>query len=167
MATVELVDTRPRRRLWLVPVGYLGVLAVLIVLMQSVRLLDPTGYEGRSTGAAMTAAWCAGLGVFLLGVVRRHNSRFTMRTLAILTAVVAVYLGLCRALNPVIPTLIAAAGFSLAMLREVQIADGKPRPFRGPLSRAVMAAGGLFFLAHALRVLGYVVLISTGVVKVP
>ena len=90
MAIVTLL--RPPWRPWSVLAGYLVVLAALVTLMQHVRWLDPSGFETRNLGAAMVAAWCAGLGVLLLGVVRRHNSRFTLRTLSILTAVIAVYL---------------------------------------------------------------------------
>ena len=43
----------------------------------------------------------------------------------------------------------------------------EPEPYRGQLSRVVMAVGGLMFLAHSLRVLGYLVLIQLGSVRVP
>ncbi len=97
-------------------------------------------------GAAMVAAGCAGLGALLLGVVRRHNSRFTLKTLAILTAVIAVYLGMCQAVHPVIPTMIVAAGLSMAMLYAVQRIGTETQPYRGPICRVIMAVGGLVFL---------------------
>jgi len=124
-----------------------GVVVVLIG--------DPSRFETRTLGTAMVAAWCAGLGVLLLGVVRRHNSRFTLRTLCILAALIAVYLGLCQAVQPVIPTMIVAAGLSIAMLYEVQRIGTEAQPYRGRLSRVIMAVGGLIFLAHAVRVLGF------------
>jgi 4-hydroxybenzoate polyprenyltransferase len=105
--------------------------------------------------------------VLLLGIVRRHNSRFTLRTLAILTAAIAVYLGLCQAIRPVIPTLIVAAGLSIAMLYEVQRIGTEHQPFRGQLSRVVMTVGGLIFLAHCIRVLGFFVLVCVGLVGTP
>jgi len=149
----------------LVLASYLVVLVVLIILMQNVRWLDPGGFAGRYLGTAMVVAWCAGLGVLLLGVVRRHNSQFTLRTLAILTAAFAVYLGLCQALHPVIPTLVVAGGLSIAMLYEVQRIGTEPQPFRGQLSRVVMAVGGLIFLAHCVNVLGFFVLARVGLVE--
>jgi hypothetical protein len=99
---------------------------------------------------------------FNLGVVRRHNSRFTLRTLTILTATIAVYLGLCQALHPAIPTMTVAAGLSMAMLYEVQRIGTERRPFRGQLNRVVMAVGGLIVLAHCVRVLGFFVLARVG-----
>ena len=115
-------------------------------------------------GAAMVAMWCAGLGLVLLGIVRQHNSRFKLRTLAILTAVIAVYLGMCQAIHPVIPTIIVAAGLSMAMLYEVQRKGTETKPYRGPICRVIMAVGGLVFLAHAVRVLGFMLLIRLGLV---
>jgi hypothetical protein len=165
MATITESGPRPPWRPWLVFASYLVVLAVLIILMQNVRWLDPS--QGGSLGTAMVVAWCAGLGVLLLGVVRRHNSRFTLRTLTLLTAVIAVYLGLCQALHPVIPTMIVAAGLSIVMLYEVQRIGTEQLPFRAPLSRVVMAVGGLVFLAHCIRVLGFFVLVRVGVVGMP
>jgi hypothetical protein len=154
-------------RPWLVIGCYLVVLAVLIILMQNVPLLDPSGFEGRNLGIAMVVAWCAALGVLLLGVIRRHNSRFTLRTLVILTAAIAVYLGLCQALHAVIPTMAVASGLSAVMLFEVQRIGTEATPFRGQHSRIVMAAGGLIFLSHCIRVLGYFMLIQLGLVAMP
>jgi hypothetical protein len=165
MATLAASVSRPRWRPWLILASYLAVLAILIILMQNVPRLDPSG--GRYLGTAMVVAWCAGLGVLLLGVVRRHNSRFTLRTLTILTAVIAVYLGLCQAVYPVIPTMIVAAGLSIAMLYEVQRIGTEHQPFRGQLSRVVMAVGGLVCLAHCVRVLGLFVLVRAGLVGMP
>jgi hypothetical protein len=70
---------------------------------------------------------------------RRHGSRFTLRALVMLTAVLARFLGLCQAIGPVVPTLFAAAGLSVAMLCEAQhfgwnTEDGA-RPYRGRVSR--------------------------------
>src|SRR5262245_7382960 len=78
-------------RSWLVFKVYLISVAALIALMQIPRL-DPTGFHGRPLAVSMTVAWCAGLLVLALGVTRRHGSRFTLRTLALLIAVIAVYL---------------------------------------------------------------------------
>ena len=64
MATLSV----SRRRLWLVL-----AIAVLVTLMQNVQWLDPGGFQGRYLGAVMTGAWCAGLGILLLGVVRQHG----------------------------------------------------------------------------------------------
>jgi ABC-type enterochelin transport system permease subunit len=158
---------RLRGRPWLVLVSYLVVLAVLISLMQNVRWLDLSGMAGRHLGTAMVAAWCSGLGVLLLGVVRRHNSRFTLRTLSVLTAAIAVYLGSCQALHPVIPTLIVAAALSITMLYAAQRIGTELQPFRGRLSRVIMAVGGLIFLAHCVRVLGFFVLVRLGLVGAP
>jgi hypothetical protein len=151
MAARAVTIPRPNWPPWLVIGRYLVVLATLIALMQNVRWLDPTG--PGTLGPAMAAAWCAGLGVLLLGVVRRHNSRFTLRTLSILTAAIAVYLGLCQAVHPVIPTLIVAAGFSIAMLYEAQRIGTASQAYRGRLCRVIMAVGGMIFLAHSVRVL--------------
>jgi hypothetical protein len=129
MTTVAASGPRPHWRPWLVLARYLVVLAALIALMQNAEWLYPSGFVGKYLGTAMVVAWCAGLGVFLLGIVRRHNSRFTLRTLTILTAVIAVYLGLCQALYPVIPTMIVAVGLSIAMLYEVQRIGTERQPF--------------------------------------
>ncbi len=167
MVTVAASGSRAHWRPWLVLASYLVVVAVLIILMQNVERLYPSGFVGKYLGTAMVVAWCAGLGVLLLGVVRRHNSRFTLRTLTVLTAAFAVYLGLCQAVHPVIPTMIVAAGLSTAMLYEVQRIGTKSQPFRGPLSRLVMTVGGLIFLAHCVRVLGFFVLGRVGLVGTP
>ncbi len=164
MATLADAVLRTRRRYRLIVARYLVVVAVLIALMQNVRWLDPTGFRTRHLGTAMVATWCAGLGVLLLGIVRQHNSQFTLRTLAILTAVIAVYLGMCQTVHPVIPTMIVAAGLSMAMLYEVQRIGTESQPYRGPFCRVIMAVGGLIFLAHAVRVLGFVLLIRIGLV---
>jgi hypothetical protein len=162
MATLAGKVLRPRWRPWLVLAGYFVVLAALVAVMQNVRRLDPTGFRTRHLGTAMVATWCAGLGVLLLGVVRRYNSQFTLRTLSILTAVIAVYLGLSPAVHPVIPTMVVAAGLSIAMLYEVQRTGTEAQPYRGRLSRIIMAVGGLVFFAHAVRVLGFLLLNRLG-----
>jgi hypothetical protein len=117
----------------------------------------------------MTVAWCAGLLVLALGITRRHRSRFTLRTLALLIAVIAVYLGLCRTVHPVIPTGFLAYALSVVMLYEAHRASVDDRagclPFRGRLSRAIIVVGGLIFLAHFCRVLGIVALMHWGVLK--
>ena len=161
-------DTRPRS--WHVFKAHLISVAALIALMQIPRL-DPTGFHGRPLAVAMTVAWCAGLLVLALGVTRRHGSRFTLRTLALLIAVIAVYLGLCLKVHPVIPTGLLACALSVVMLYEAHRASLDDRagclPFRGRLSRAIMVAGGLIFLAHFCRVLGILKLIHWGVLKSP
>jgi hypothetical protein len=167
MSTLAASGPRPRWRPWLVLASYLVVLAALVALMQNAEWLYPSGFVGKYLGTAMVVAWCTGLGVFLLGVVRRHNSRFTLGTLTVLTAAFAVYLGLCQAVHPVIPTMIVAAGLSIAMLYEVQRIGTELQPFRGPLSRLSMAIGGLIFLAHCVRVLGFFVLVRVGLVGMP
>ena len=95
-----------------------GSASGIIVLMQEVRWLNPTAYEGRTFGDFLTFAWCAGLLVLALGVVRRHGSHFTLHTVVVVTVVIAVYLGLCQILSPVIPTCFGAAGLSAVMLYE-------------------------------------------------
>jgi undecaprenyl pyrophosphate phosphatase UppP len=167
MSTLAASGSSPYWRPWLVLASNLVVLAVLIALMQNAEWLYPSGFVGKYLGTAMVVAWCAGLGVLLLGVVRRHNSRFTLRTLTILTAVIAVYLGLCQAVHPVIPTLSVAGALSIAMLYEVQRIGTERQPYRGQLSRVVMAIGGMVFLAHCVRVLGYFVLIRVRLMGTP
>jgi hypothetical protein len=104
-------------------------------------------------------------------VVRRYRSRFTLRTLVILTAVVAVYLGLCQTVSPFIPTTVGAAGLSLMMIYEAQRsradAGTVAEPFRGWFNRALMALGGLLFLAHFSRLWVLAALISLGVLRQP
>jgi hypothetical protein len=115
----------------------------------------------------MTVAWCAGLVVLAFGVARRHRSRFTLRTLALLIAFTGVYLGLCRTLHPVIPTGFLAYALSAVMLYEAHLASVDDRfgclPFRGRLSRAIMVVGGVIFFANACRMLGILTLIRCGV----
>ena len=158
MATLAALRWRP----WLVV-----TVVVLVALMQGIPWLDLGGFQGRYLGAVMTVTWCAGLGILLLGVVRQHASRFTLRTLAILVAVIAVYLGLVQTVRPFIPTIIVAAGLSIAMLYEVQRVGTERQPYRGRLSRIIMAVGGSLMLAHSLRVLGYVAAIEFGLVRLP
>src|SRR5262249_28718589 len=86
---------RLRGRPWLMLGLDLIVLAGLVVLMCGVPWLDPGRYEGRLFGTFLVTAWCLGLMVWALGIVRQHGSRFTLRTLILLTAAVAVFLGLC------------------------------------------------------------------------
>ena len=149
---------------------YMISVPALIALMQIPRL-DPTGFHGRALAVSMTVAWCAGLLVLTLGVVRRHSSRFTLRTLAVLIAVIAVYLGLCQAIHPVIPTGLLASALSVVMLHEAHSAGAEDRagclPFRGRVSRAIMAVGGLIILAHFCRVLGILALMHWGVLRSP
>jgi len=146
----------PRSRSWLVLKVYMISVPALIALMQIPRL-DPTGFHGRALAVFMTVAWCAGLLVLTLGVVRRHRSRFTIRTLAVLIAVIAAYLGLCQAVHPVIPTGLLASSLSVVMLHEAHSAGAEDQagclPFRGRVSRVIMAVGGLMILAHFCRVL--------------
>jgi hypothetical protein len=162
---------RPPRRPWQALGIYLITLSGLVGLMHGVPWLDPARYEGRLFGTLMTFGWCLSLLVWALGVVRRYGSRFTLRTLVILTAVVAVYLGLCRTVSPFIPTTVGAAGLSVMMLYEAQRcradAGTGPEPYRGWVSRAIMALGGLLFLAHFSRLWGLAALISLGVLRQP
>ncbi len=129
-----------RQRSWLVLKVYLISVAGLMALMQIPRI-DPTGGPGGPLAVLMTFAWCVGLLVLALGVTGRHRSRFTLRTLALLTAVIAVYLGLCQAVHPVIPTGLLASALSVVMLYEAHRASVDYRagclPFRGRLSRAI------------------------------
>jgi hypothetical protein len=156
--------TRPRS--WLVFKVYLFSVAALIALMQVPRL-DPIGFHGRPVAVSMMVAWCAGLLVLALGVARRHRSRFTLRTLALLIAFVAVNLGLCRTLHPIIPTGFLAYALSVVMLYEAHLASVDDRfgclPFRGRLSRAIMVVGGVIFFANVCRMLGIFILIRCGV----
>jgi hypothetical protein len=154
-------------RLWLVLMGYAIVVAILIVLMASVPWFDVTGSVGRNFGRSVTVCWCAALGVLLLGVVRRHNSQFTLGTLAVLTGAIAVYLGLSQTLHPVIPTMFVGAGLSIAMLYAAQRVGTDKQPFRGRICRVIMAVGGLPVLAHCVRVLGMFVLIQHGWIEMP
>jgi hypothetical protein len=131
--------------------------------MQKVPWLDPGGFQGRFVGAAMTAAWCAGLGVLILGIVRQHASRFTLRSLLMLIAAIAIFLGACQAVHPVVPTMSVAATLSVAMLYEAQRLER--RPYRGWISRVIMAVGGSLFLAHAIRILGYMAAMRLGVLR--
>ena len=153
---------------WLVFKAYLISVVALIALMQ-VPGLDPTGFHGRPLAVSMTVAWCAGLLVLALGLIKQHRSRFTLRTLALLTAVIAVYFGLCQTVHPVVPTALLASALSVVMLYEAHRASVDDRagclPFRGRLSRAIMVVGGLIFLAHFCRVLGIVALMHWGVLK--
>ena len=164
MATLAEPVSHSRWRPYLAIAAYLVVIATLIALTETFPRLDPGGYVGRYVGTGMVAAWCAGLGVLLLGFVRRHNSRFSLKTLSILIAVIAIYLGACQAVRPVFPTLIAAAGLSVAMLYEVQVVGNESLPYRGRLSRTIMAVGGLTFLAHAVRVIAYFAVFQLGLV---
>src|SRR5262245_11866148 len=84
---------------------YLLALGGLMALMQ-VPGLDPTGVAGRAFGQLIVVSWCLGLLVWLLGIVRRHQSRFSLRTLILLIGASAIYLGLCRVVPPHIPTLL-------------------------------------------------------------
>ena len=93
---------------------YLIAPSTLVALMWGgIPWLDPTGYEGRMYGTFMTFAWCSGLLVWALGIVRRYRSQFNLRSLVILTAVIAVFLGMCRTVDPVIPTTVAAGALSV------------------------------------------------------
>jgi hypothetical protein len=160
----------PNRRIWLGVGVYLLAISGLVVLMQ-LPGFDPTSFDGRVYGAFMTCAWCAGLLVWTLGIARRHGSRFTLRTLVILTAAIAVFLGLSRAIGPAFPTLFTAAGLSVAMLCEARQfernAEAGARPYRGPVSRTVMVMGSLLFLAHFCRLLGVAALRYWGVLSRP
>ena len=153
-------------RSWLDLKFYLISVAALIALMQIPRL-DPTGFHGRPIAVSMTVAWCAGLVVLGLGIARRHRSRFTLRTLTLLIAFIAVYLGVCRTLHPVIPTGFLAYALSVMMLYEAHLASVDDRfgclPFRGRLSRAIMVVGGLIFFANVCRMLGILTLIRCGI----
>jgi hypothetical protein len=162
---------RRRGGFWLSVELDLGVIAGLTALMCGVPPLDPGRFEGRYFGTFLTFAWCLGLMVWALGVVRRHGSRFTVRTLVVLTAMVAVFLGLCRILPPTVPVMLGAAGLSAMMLYEAHRpgADASmgAEPFRGLVGRAIMLGGGLLFLAHFARILGLTALVALGLLKPP
>ena len=149
-------------RSWLVFKVFVMSVAALIALMLIPRLA-PAEFHGLPLAVSMTVAWCAGLLVLALGVTRRHRSRFTLRTVALLIALIAVYLVLCRTLHPVIPTGFLAYALSVVMLYEAHRASVDDRfgrlPFRGRLSRAIMVVGGLIFFANVCRMLGILILI--------
>jgi hypothetical protein len=157
-------DTGPRS--WPVLNVYLISVGALIALMQ-IPWLDPIGLHGRPIVVLMGVAWCAGLVVVALGVSSRHRSRFTLRTLALLIAFIGVYLALCRALHPLIPTGFLAYALSVVMLYEAHLAVVDHRfghlPFRGRFSRVIMMLGGLIFFANVCRILGILTLIHCGV----
>jgi hypothetical protein len=162
---------RRRGGFWLSVGLDLGVIAGLIALMCGVPPLDPGRAEGRYFGTFLAFAWWLGLMVWALGIVRRQGSRFTVRTLVVLSAMVAAFLGLCRILPPTIPVMFGAAGFSAMMLYEAHrpgvdasIGTG---PFRGRVGRAVMLVGGLLFVAHFARILGLTALVALGLLKPP
>jgi hypothetical protein len=56
------------------------------------------------------------------------------------------------------------AGETLSAPYEVQRIGTEHQPFRGQLSRVVVAVGGLIFLAHCVRVLGCLALARVGLV---
>jgi hypothetical protein len=153
-------------RSWLGFKFYLISVVALNVVMQ-VPQLDPVRFQGRPLAIPLAVVWCAGLLVLALGVVMRHRSRFTLRTLALLIAGIAVYLGLCRAVHPLMPIGFLAYALSVVMLYEAHLASVDDRfgclPLRGRLSRAIMAAGGVIFLALFCRVLGVIILKQCGV----
>src|SRR5262245_18127039 len=91
---------RPRSRLGFK--FYLISVAALNVLMQ-VPQLDPVRFQGRPLAIPMAVVWCAGLLALALGGIMRHRSRYTLRTLVLLIAAIALFLGLCRAVHPLIP----------------------------------------------------------------
>jgi hypothetical protein len=160
------VDESTSPRSWLVFKVYLFSLAGLIFL---ILVLDQTRapFRGRLLRVSMTVAWCAGLLVLGLGAIRQHRSRFTLRTLALVVAVIAVYVRLCQAVHPVIPTGFLAYAFSVVMLHKAHRASVDDRfgslPFRGRLSRVIMAAGGLIFFAYVCCLLGVFLLLRRGV----
>jgi hypothetical protein len=126
-------------RPWQVLSGYLFAIAVLVGL-------NPGSGNVWGISTAMIVVWCLGVGVLTLGAVRFHGSRFRIRTLCLLIVAVAVFMGLCRAMHPVIPTMFVAYGLSMAMLAAAQ-QGGEPRPLRGQWCRLLMMVGGLVFLA--------------------
>jgi hypothetical protein len=160
------VAGRTRAPSWLGFKFYLTSVVALNALML-VPQLDPLRFQGRPLAFPMAVVWCAGLLVLALGVILRHRSRFTLGTLALFIAATAVYLGLCRAVHPLIPTGFLAYALSVVMLDEAHRATVDDRfgclPFRGRLSRAIMAAGGVIFLALSCHVLGVMILIQFGV----
>ena len=114
-----------RARLAVSLATYVLALGVLIIGMNNIRWFDPSRIEGQLIATAMIVSSVGpGLGVLLLGFVRRHRSRFKLKTLLIVTAAIAVYLGLCRAINPVIPTILIAGELSIMMLYEAQRTGG-------------------------------------------
>jgi hypothetical protein len=74
------------------------------------------------------------------------------------------FIGMCRAVHLVIPTMMVASGLSMAMLYEVQRIGTESQPYRGRVSRVIMAVGGLILLAHAVRVLGFMLMNRLGLV---
>src|SRR5262249_10328875 len=125
---------------------YLLALGVLMALMQ-VPGLDPTGVEGRAFGQVIMVSCFLGLLVWLLGIVRRHHSQFSLRTLILFIGASAVYLGFCQVVPPHIPTLFGLAGISVLMLRDAERSRGDAGaaafPYRIPLCRLIMVMGAL------------------------
>jgi hypothetical protein len=141
-------------------------LAVVIALMQ-IPWLNPASVRGRYFATLMVITWCIGLALWLLGIVRRHRSRFGMRTLCIMVTIAAIYLGAWTAFGPSVPTLLAAGVASAAMLDSSRDEDAVAAPFRNRLCRAIMAAGGLLMLAHICRLFGYTALVDLGILEKP
>jgi hypothetical protein len=130
--------------------------------MNTVRWVDPGSVPGRYFALAMILVWALGLVALILGVTRRHKSRFEPRRPIILGTAGVAYFGVCQFVSPVIPTMIVAGSLAGMMLYAAQHFNhdrtAKSPAFRGPLSRIIMATGGLLVLAHAVRVVGMMTL---------
>jgi hypothetical protein len=151
-----------RRNPWLLLGADVAAIAMIIAVMSTVPWLDPGSFQGRGFAVGMVLVWCLGLGLLILGAMRRHGSRFRWRTPVILAAAGAAYFGACQIVLPFIPTIIVGGSIAGMMVYAAQHVSAeqsaKPPAFRGPVSRTIMAIGGLLFLAHASRVIGMIAL---------
>ncbi len=142
---IEKVAQSPVRHA-LVASGALAATIACIVAMETM------GSMGRFTGPALPILWCLGLALWSLRAIRSHHSKFGMRTILCITAILAV------GLSSFTGRFIVLAMTGLAMVFDLRVERGGNDERRHYVPRTIQAIAGITCVAHASRVIYHVLL---------
>lgn len=142
------------------------VLSIFFALAMELPWLDPTAFSGAWFGNMLAIVWVGGLLILSLRVVRTNQSRFSLRTLLIITTVLGVALTLGTVLGRHVPVLIFMFAVSIGMIREYCKfrRESRHATFSKPthLAMGIVVLAGMLGLAHASRVTIYLALYRVG-----
>lgn len=75
---------------WLRQLVVIAIGSAVFGILMEVPSLDPTRASRLHTGTVLSSVWCIGLLSWALRATRSNQSRFTVRTLLVITTIVAV-----------------------------------------------------------------------------
>ena len=149
------VDYRRTFRRQVLNLGVSLLICLVCVLAMEVPWLDPTAGTGRFFGTLFMVMWCSGLLILSLRIVRQHHSQFSLRTLMLITTIVAILLGVGRILGVHVAALTFMFLASSVMLWDSWLRKSewhaRWNSLSGRFLTFVEALAAVFGLAHVSR----------------